>query len=320
MKVKDFQKKKLKVGKIKPKASNVTDTSFVSKTLSIRNQHLENDATDLNKKISLLKHHNLSVRKETLQSFQKMIPQIIKSRIMTPLLVQSIPLICDDSKSTRSGLIDLIDEIGKNDVQVLKLHCKMFVLYINMAMTHIVPSIQNDSTKFLGCLLKYCGEDICRQSFVKLLSGTLNILGWGKKGKNQSASTAQTAKRDSKQIARHLDTLHQLIQIGCFEEPKDDKSTVSRTPNQFLIPDFPQPYENLKLFTRALKNKTSGENSSSISSLTDSIAAQDIGTRQCILKEEYLDDIKKHLDAFIREGGESGKSSNTLKNLFDIIF
>lgn len=165
----DFLKRKLKVGKTKPKASNLTDTSFVSRTISIKNQHLEHDH-DLSKKLSLLKHHNVTVRKETLQNFQKAIPKIIHSKLMSPLLTQCIPLICDDSRVVREQLVELIKEIGKWDAQVLRLHCKVFVLYINMATTHIVPQIQNDSTKFLLCLLEICQDELIRQAWVKLAS------------------------------------------------------------------------------------------------------------------------------------------------------
>lgn len=324
LKVKDFQKKKLKVGKEKQKASNVTDTSFVSKTISIRNQHLGHD-NDLLKRLPLLKHHNLTVRKETLLAFHKMIPVIINTRIMTPLLAQSIPLICDDSRQIRYALIDLINEIGLYDVQVLKLHCKVFLLYINMAMTHIVSSIQTDSTRFLVCLLKHCGEEICRQSFVKLLSGILSILGWGQLGKNQAAGAAQNSKRDSKQTMIHLNTLYELIKNGCTEPVAENVvdntgHALQANPNQHLIPDNPQPYVNLKLFARELNSKENGTSSSSITSAATAISTQDVGARQRILKDQFLPGIERQLDSFIKDGGECGKSSNNLKQLLEEIF
>lgn len=324
LKLKDFQKKKLKVGKEKPKASNVTDTSFVSKTISIRNQHLGHD-NDLLKRLPLLKHHNITVRKETLQAFHKMIPVIISTRIMTPLLAQSIPLICDDSRQIRNALIELINEIGLYDVQVLRLHCKVFLLYINMAMTHIISSIQTDSTKFLVCLLKHCGEEICRQSFVKLLAGILSILGWGQLGKNQGAGAVQNTKRDSKQTMVHLNTLYELIKHGCTEPVKENAGdntsfSLQESPNQHLIPDYPQPYENLKLFARQLNSKENSSSSSSITSATTAISTQDVGARQRILKEQFLPGIEKQLDSFIKDGGECGKSSNNLKQLLEEIF
>lgn len=318
LKVKDFQKKKLKVGKAKPKASNITDTSFVSKTISIRSQHLVHD-DDLSKRLPLLKHHNSTVRKETLQTFHKMIPKIINSSLMTPLLNQSIPLICDDSRQIRTCLMELIEEIGQHDPQVLKLHCKVFILYLNMAMTHIMSSIQTDSTKFLKVLLKFCGPEVCSQSFTKILLGLFSILGWAR-SKNQSV--VHNSKRDSKQTATHLEALTELIKHGCTEEvvnhdSKSGAGTSNIQPNQYLIPECPQPYEHLKLFTRQLQNKQEQSNADSAIS---GFSAMDIKARQAIVKEQFLEDMRKHCDSLVKDGGEPGKWANTLNQLLETIF
>ncbi|QLL33347.1 hypothetical protein HG536_0E02580 [Torulaspora globosa] len=321
LKVKDFQKKKLKVGKAKPKPSNVTDTSFVSKTISIRSQHLAHD-DDLSKRLPLLKHHNSTVRRETLQTFHKMIPKIINTRLMTPLLNQSIPLICDDSRQIRTSLMELIEEIGVRDSQVLKLHCKVFILYLNMAMTHIMPSIQTDSTKFLKVLLRFCGPEVCSQSFTKMLLGSFSILGWSRSTKNQSANVVHDSKRDSRQIAAHLEALSELIKHGCTEEAVDqdleggaEMSNIQ--PNQYLIPECPQPYEHLKLFTRQLQNKQEQSNADSAIS---GFSSQDVRARQTIVKEQFLEDMRKHCDSLIKDGGEPGKWANTLNQLLEATF
>ncbi|EJS43447.1 ipi1p [Saccharomyces arboricola H-6] len=322
----DFLRKKLKVGKPKERASNATDTSFVSKTISIRNQHLDHDPHDLTKRLTLLKHHNINVRKETLITFQKSIPSIINSRLMTPLLTQSIPLICDESKQVRQGLVDLIDEIGSHDAQILKLHCNIFVLYISMAMTHIVSQIQADSTKFLFHLLKYCSDEVVRKSWVKLLNGIFGVLGWGQIGKNDSASVVQTKKRNAKYVAVHLNALYTLVEYGCQDERArgvDNNTTESLVEssefrNPYLIPDYPQPFEHLKIFTRELKVKdatTKGTNATLLS-----LTTQDIETRRASFSEQYLPIVRKQVEIIIKEGGECGKSANNLKKLLAKVF
>ncbi|CCD24109.1 Ipi1p NDAI_0C04490 [Naumovozyma dairenensis CBS 421] len=320
----DFLKQKLKVGKTKPKASNLTDTSFVSRTISIRNQHLEHD-NDLSKKLTLLKHHNSTVRKETLGLFQKSLPKIINSKLISPLVTQSIPLICDDSRDVREGLISLIKEIGKLEPQVLRLHCKVFVLYINMAMTHIITQIQNDSTKFLQCLLEDCQEEIIRQAWVKMMNGLFCVLGWGAIGNNISAGVAQSKKRNAPTLKIHLDTLYELIKSGCLEIEDnteeeaqlegDDRNSHHITRNQHLIPDYPQPYDYLKLFARELKNKDATD------SLLQSgnLAAQDVDTRQRIFEEQYLKTLEKELDLLVKDGGVCGRSANNIKQLLTTI-
>lgn len=301
----DFQKKKLKVGKPKAKPSNATDTSFVSRTISVRNQHLGEHDEDLSKRLSLLKHHNSTVRRETLQTFQKMIQSIIHTKMMTPLLTQCIPLMCDESRQVRSALVDLFHEVGQYNDQVLKLLCKMLVLYLNMAMTHITSAIQYDSSKFLSCLLKYCGDEICRQAFVKLFTGLFSLLGWNNI-KSQSAR-----KLNAKQAAAHMDTLNELIRQGCQEPVQADTDVDLRiSTNQYLIPDYPQPYEYLKLFTRQLQTKDSP------STMVD-LSTQDVGARQRALKEQDLPNIHRQLDIYIKEGGDVGKSANSLKKLLE---
>ncbi|GCE97803.1 rRNA processing protein [Zygosaccharomyces mellis] len=304
-KTQDFQKKKLKVGKPKAKASNVTDTSFVSRTISVRNQHLGEHDEDFSKRLSLLKHHNSTVRKETLQTFQKMIQTIIHTRMMTPLLTQCIPLMCDESRQVRSALMDLFDEVGQYNDQVLKLLCKMLVLYVNMAMTHITSAIQYDSAKFLSCLLRYCGDEICRQAFAKLLMGLFSLLGWSK-NKSQNAR-----KLNANQAVAHMDTLYELIRHGCQESLQADADTeLQASTNQYLIPEYPQPYEYLKLFTRQLQTRDSPF------AVVD-LSTQDAGARQRVLKEQDLTNIHRQLDIYIKEGGNAGKSANSLKKLLE---
>ncbi|CCF58081.1 hypothetical protein KAFR_0D04330 [Kazachstania africana CBS 2517] len=319
----DFLKKKLKVGKTAPKASNITDTSFVARTISIRNQHLEHD-NDLMKRLSLLKHHNATVRRETLQIYQKAIPRIINTRIMAPLLYHAIPLIVDQDKDVRDGLLLLIEEIGNIDPKILVLQCNVFILYFNMAMTHIVPRIQAASTRFLICLMKYCSDEIVRQAWLKLLGSVLSVLGWGTMGSNQSAGAVQRKKRDSKNTKVHLDALFQLIEKGCKDpheiiDEDDANKKEDRTTNPHLIPDMPQPYGYLKLFTRQLKTADNSSSANGVSSQT-SLANQDLDTRQHVFKTEYLDKIQKQLAQLIKEGGECGKSANSINKLLEELF
>lgn len=353
LKKQDFLKKKLKVGKKTAKPSNVTDTSFVAKTISIKNQHLDDKYhNDLSKRFPLLRHHNSTVRKETLNIFIKAIPQIIKTRLMAPLLTQSIPLICDDSKDVRDALLELLVTIGDLDPHVLILHCNVFVLYINMSMTHIIPRIQADSSRFLMCLLKYCGDEIVRKAWLKLMQGLLTLLGWNTKvGANQGSGVLQTRKRDLKFTKVHLETLFKLIELGCTDQSKikDSESSFSSDSenvmvrNKFLVPDFPQPYEHLKLFERQLKqnknitfeltnkngsavNKsgttsssgvitTNNNNNMMMNMTTNSLANQDLESRQSIFQSNFQETITKQCHLLIKEGGECGKTANNLQNL-----
>lgn len=362
LKKQDFLKKKLKVGKKAPKPSNITDTSFVAKTISVKNQHLDdNHHNDLSKRFPLLKHHNATVRKETLNIFIKALPQIIKTGLMTPLLTNAIPLICDDSKDVRDALIELLEAIGALDPHVLILHCNVLILYINMSMTHIIPRIQTDSSRFLMCLLKCCGDEIVRKAWLKLMQGLLNLLGWNTKiGVNQASGVLQTRKRDLKFTRTHLETLFKLIELGCTDqshiqdngEPSSASSNGSNMieRNKYLIPDFPQPFEHLKLFERQLKqsknitfernnggsamngtgmamtttttknnNSNNKPNNNMYTMTANSLANQDLESRQSIFQSNFQETISKQCQLLIKEGGECGKAANNLQRLISQI-
>ncbi|KAL3232744.1 Pre-rRNA-processing protein IPI1 [Nakaseomyces bracarensis] len=319
----DFLKKKLKVGKPTGKPSNATDTSFATRTLAVKNALAGHSGDDLRKRLALLKHHNDKVRKETLAIYIKAIPKIINTQLMTPLLSQATQLICDESKDVREQLIEFFDEVGKHDEQVLKLHSRVFVLYVNMGMTHIVPRIQADSTKFLGCLLKYCGEELCNQAWNKLLTGIFRVLAWETqthKNSNQAAGAMQTRKRDSKFQVAHLNTLHQLLNYGCKEPTEINEQGLEEEPiksedAQYLMPQHPQAFGHLKLFDKQLRT-----NSDDRTTTTASLDGQDVSSRIHIIESEYLPTMKKQLDILIKEGGECGKSANNLTKIISEIF
>ncbi|KAH7600029.1 Rix1 complex component involved in 60S ribosome maturation [Nakaseomyces glabratus] len=324
-KKKDFLKKKLKVGKPTGKPSNSTDTSFTARTLSVRSQLVNNAGDDLRKRLPLLKHHNDKVRKETLGIYIKAIPKIISTQLMTPLISQTSQLICDDSKDVREQLLELFDEVGKHDEQVLKLHCRSLVLYINMGMTHILPRVQADSTKFLGCLLKYCGQEFCDQAWNKLMAGIFRVLSWEtqhSKNSNQAAGAMQTSKRDNKFQAAHLSTLYALLECGCKEPTVEttDEDTTSNIQKfeevQYMTPSFPQAYGYLKLFDKQLKSSSSNKDNSSVSSSD----ALDVESRIRNVENVYLPTMKKQIEQIIQEGGEAGKNANNIKKLISEIF
>lgn len=323
-KKKDFLKKKLKVGKASAKPSNLTDTSFVAKSINVKNQHLgDNEHNSLFKRLALLKHHNDTVRKETLQLYIKNMPEIINTNLMTPLLKQCVPMICDDDKFTRDALLEFLDCVGGLNPQILQLHCNFFILYITMSMTHIIPRIKADSTKYLICVLKYCSDEIVRNSWIKLMNGVLNVLGWGELGANTSSGVLQTKKRDALNIKIHLDALYQLIKYGCFSKAQldangkdgsDDGKNVAPHMNiqdKYLSPEMPQPYLHLRLFAKSIKKST---NDSDIQD-TNSLANQDMETRQRVFVEKFKATILKETALLIQDGGECGKSANTLKQL-----
>lgn len=111
-----------------------------------------------------------------------------------------------------------------------------------------------------------------------------------------------------------MDVLCELIKQGCVEPSRVEIGlTCSTIANPHLIPAYPQPYEHLKLFTRQLQNKEG-------SSTPLDLSTQDFGARQRVLKDQNLPNMHKQLDLYIKEGGDSGKSANNLKQLLDQLY
>ncbi|SCU91741.1 LADA_0F11738g1_1 [Lachancea dasiensis] len=345
LKQQDFQKKKLKVGKPKQAASNATDTSFTARMISLPNQPkiktpgLSNNTSDngsqrmeadILKRLSLCKHHSATTRKETLVYFKQAVPKIINTKCITPMLNSCLPLICDDDAQVRNALLELFDEIGQHDQNVLRLHSRALVLFINSGMTHIVPAVQRDSGKFLKCAVRYCGDELVRNSWVKMLKGLFGVLGWavdvsrtnnsvsmGVKSASVVSMNSAKAKRAQKV---NLETLLDFVQCGCIEPTPDATLESQQAPSAFdkyIIPNVPQPFQHLKLFVKELKNEKAGKGSK-LDELAN-VSLQDYPARREVLVEHFLEPMLQNTSSLIADGGDSGKVANSLQDTLHTI-
>ncbi|SCU83669.1 LAMI_0C04104g1_1 [Lachancea mirantina] len=359
LKQQDFQKKKLKVGKAKQGPSNLTDTSFVAKTILLPNQTKLSSAErssgtrksgqqeleqSVIKRLSLCKHHSAITRKETLVHFKQQVPKIAHSGCMTQIMHACYPMMCDDDRQVREALLEMIDEVGQYNCDVLRLNCRAFVLFLSSAMTHILSPVQRDCGKFLACGLKYFADELTRNSWIKLLRGMFGVLGWPlkaesperngngnngnrqpKKSVSMAISSASVVNMNSARAkharAINIDALHLLIKCGCLElvmrdDPQPDEHSAAAH-NKYLIPECPQPYEHLKIFAREIQDLD--DINQSASSLQDlvSVSFQDASSRRKVVLHYFYDDIMSQVATLIADGGESGKSANSLKLLMD---
>lgn len=336
VKQQDFQKKKLKVGKPKQQASNVTDTSFQVRKISLPQQtRISSGSGDLNdeivKRVSLLRHHSEVTRKETLIYYQSMISRIIHMKCMRNVMNGAIPMICDSSKSVREELLKLLDIIGEHDSNVLKLQIRPLTLFINNAMTHIIAPIQRDSGKFCQIIMKHCGDELVRHSWVKILKGFFQVLGWsvtnssdnGKKTLSLgiNSSNVVSINKNKKYKNENLQSLLQFIKLGCLPQQSDTDSaslqnSLSPIYSPYLIPEFPQPFAYLKLFTREFTKTDSTQ--FSMQEL-DALSCEDQDTRKAIFEQHFQRSIQLQLPALIKEGGDCGRTAHTLGNLLSTI-
>lgn len=341
LKQQDFRKAKLKVGKAKQLPSNVTNTSFVARTITLPNQGKigargntpRNIESDVLKRLSLCKHHSAVTRKETLIYFKQIIPRVIGTKTITPMLNSIVPLMCDEDSNVRDMLVELIDEIGSHDSNVLRLHCRALTLFISSGMTHITTAVQRDSGKFLRVVTKHCGDELVRGSWVKMLKGMFGVLGWSleenkKKSISMSINSSSVVSINSNKTKKYrsmnLETLVEFIKCGCIEEKIDENEQEETMFSRYLVPEYPQPYAYLKLFTKEFKNNKSNDSANKTTATfkldeLNNISCEDFVTRRKILVENFYDKIVPQLQATIKDGGDCGRSANTLQVLLEEI-
>lgn len=318
------QKAKLKVGKTKAKPTNYTDTSFVAKSISLPTQSLsrnEDADVDLIKRLSLLKHHASQTRKETLIFIEQHLPE--NPALYKQIITAIVPLIIDQSLSVRTALVSLLTEIGKRHPNLIELHTRSIILFVHSAMTHITPAIRSDSVRFLNLLIAYGPNALIKSSWVKTLKSFFILLNWTLNSSKQSVSLAITSSVTSnistKAKQQALDSLVRFLKIGVFQEPSTESTTQLRTVHpltkHYLLPAAPQPFASLKLFTRELT--TTNRNSSDETIDLNKVSCEDYETRIQVFCEHFSQPAQKNLVNLIKEGGELGKSANTLQNLLE---
>lgn len=341
-KKKDFVKKKLKVGKTAAKPDNHTDTSFVSKTISLPNQTLNKktvnggtehkEEVDLTHHLSLTRHHSSQTRKEVLNYIEQHLPS--NPSLYKQILTSVTPLVLDESQSVRKCLVSLLTACAKNQSGLLDLHIKSLILFIHSAMTHIKPDVRNSSSSFLSVLVSNAPNSLARSYFIKTMKSYFALMSWAltddKKSLSMAISTSSSIGGSTKNARiGHLKILRDFLKICIF--PHKDENINELDPNQicqthplsykYLVPDTTQPYTSLKLFVHEMAqlkstgddekdSRGSGDGSFTINDL-NTISAEDLDTRRKVMHDVFLKPLMKNLNNMIKEGGEVGRESNS---------
>lgn len=334
-KQKDFNKKKLKVGKTAAKADNHTDTSFKAKTISLPNQGLNKSTSsndnvqkkeelDLNHHLALTKHHSATTRKEVLIYLEQHLPS--NPSLYKQILNSITPMIHDSSLNVQTALISLFNECGEKQHGLLSLHVRSVVLFILSAMTHIQPVIRNGATKFLQVLITYASTALIKSYFIKIMKSYFHLLNWTLSNDKKSMSLAITtgsAIGGTTKKARigHLHVLHAFLKAALFEDEtvesnfNIDTITIHPLTYKYLIPDVPQPFTSLKLFTTELPTIQRSQNSNYSLQDLDTLSADDLQTRRKVMQDVFMKPVLNNLNSLIKEGGEVGKEAHSILSL-----
>ncbi|EPY49827.1 rRNA processing protein Ipi1 [Schizosaccharomyces cryophilus OY26] len=250
----DFNKQKLKVGKSKQLPNNFTDTSFRSKTLvlptqaTIEKEEFTHDAKDraqFSHLIGMLKHHNASQRQESLDKLSHYVlshPGLLT--MSTSLLAKvTAPLILDESAQVRESLYQFFVKVMFTiDPNLLEPNVGIMFLYTHSGMTHITPSIRNDSTRYLSLILKACRNNlnpsVISLHWKKTLECFSSLLGWS----SDTASVKRTSvfsKKSTSNLIRHISVCSEFLHLGL------DPNRQSKTARSAIHLDYPYMEHNI---------------------------------------------------------------------------
>ncbi|CAN6627942.1 pre-rRNA-processing protein Ipi1p [Trichomonascus vanleenenianus] len=317
---KDFQKTKLKVGKAKPLASNITNTSFVAKSIYLPQQSVavsSTDEKDFAKHLALCKHHSATTRKEALVHIQTNM-NAYHERNMKAVLNAIAPLVRDESQSVRDTLLEVLKSFSPESIIP---HASILTLHVHSAMTYLQPEIRAQSTQFLDYLVNTVPEQISRQAFVKTLACFFPLLGWPLERAQDSnkpildrsitlAASSATAglsygSKASSVKAMHLKSLHKLLEAA-LTQPEDGSgepqgSIFHPETSKYLIPKGPSPFLSLELFV------TEGNTS----------VTEGLEDRREAFQAQFRDSMLRGVNDAMKESGEVAGYARKIHDLIN---
>lgn len=334
-KKKDFQKRKLRVGKTSARPDNYTDTSFSAKSISLPNQTIAKHKTgsgqlkdpngdvDLSHYLQLAKHHLASTRKEVLAFIEAHLPS--NSASYKQILTQTLSLLTDECGSVRRAFVSLLSACADRQPGFLQLHMRSIILFIHSAMSHIRSEVRASSTQALNVLVTKAANALVTGFLVKTLRSFFSLLSWTLTDDTKAVSlavntTASLGGVSKKTRAYHIAVLTRLLDAALFADNSDSASmdwtkcsAIHPQTRQFMLPLNPQEFAQLKLFVNELPNQeTSGAVLSDIYSLADinAVSTEDIETRRKIVKDVFLKPLRRNISVAARDGGEVGLEAN----------
>ncbi|KAH3671974.1 hypothetical protein OGAPHI_000160 [Ogataea philodendri] len=358
-KQKDFAKKKLKVGKTTV-SQNSTSTSFKSKNIHVTSQFtgIDSDIKEINKLLSLLKHHSSNSKHEVLNQLVREIDKQdnLNSFPTDELIVRLKPLILDQSKSVRTATLTLFERLVDRKPDLIILHQSSIILFLLSAMSHISLSIRNDSTKFLNLFLNTGISDLSvalvRRNWPKLLRGLTQLLGWKTAvlerdpqsvslrvtNNSSSISEGKSAQIRKERKINQLKTLISLITLGVVDSNKSKSSEQDSNAIQvhplttiYMIPSVADPFNNIRLYgpsqqtsmgsaLHSAKNhhQNSQARGSQTLELDDSCSDDQESCRQFFV-DYYLEGIQEGAEDTLKEEDAGFDLKNVTNELIQII-
>lgn len=319
-KKKDFVKPKLKVGKAAHNPANHTSTEFKAKRINITSstKHLINHGdptTEYLKKLSILRKvtANLNSRKEILAEFLDILkrdPFQETNKLPLDDLIKVIKaLLFDQSKKIRHDARAILEELIRNHNNLIILNHDSIMLYVFSAMTHLKPTIRQDSILAINLIING-GEKLknltISNHWIRIWKNILVLMNWKKE--NKSYTDSNDFKDFNGMRFDQLSFISSLLKDGCFpreeydgegnsKKNREDTIQIHDLLNTYMIkPNMSMLYRNLKLFGNisvSSKNPKADE-------LADATLCEDVDDRVKSFYEGFYNSVSKGISDFTK--------------------
>lgn len=305
----DFQKPKLKVGKTRPKATNATDTSFRSKGIVLKNQHLATNARTLDDQVELHIAH-LSSRSETQrkEALAALINASTRAKIPAQLILEkALPLITDGSPAVREQLLKLLQTLPANQCRGYE---GRVVLYLQTGLTHIASGVCRSALDLCKWASETFGATLtsCPGGWFKVLKCFLLLLGWQPASNGREANkewsgggtAIEKLTKEAKLMVKVLETFASFLVLGLSSPEPEPDANQAAFPGfrPHLIPTHPKPFARLGLFEAP-------------TDIEDQLY-DDVDARKAVFTAQFQRTVTKGIQTAKQQGGELGRAAGLL--------
>ncbi|ETN40358.1 uncharacterized protein HMPREF1541_04635 [Cyphellophora europaea CBS 101466] len=313
-KKKDFQKTKLKVGKVKPKADNHTETSFRAKAI-VLNQQLNIDAPStiqqFHHHVSLLSSKSDSQRRESLAFLTTYFSSLSHGTNLPltigALLDKACPLILDANNGVRSQLLKCLQALPGNDIQD---QVPRLLPHVRAGMTHLSRDIRLSAIDFLSWIIATAPNELvtCSGGWFSTLECFTTMLAW-RSTETGKWGAMKPALGDSKSMAKVITVLTEFLEAGLLDPvPKIAINVMAQSfpywdIEHHRLPTKSDPYAYLNLFGSVQDEKTQ--------------MLEDREDRLRVYTEHFCPQIEAGVTAGRQEGGEIGRATGVLAKVLD---
>lgn len=310
LKQQDFAKKKLKVGKTQYQ-ENLTRTEFKAKRIVISGSTKSLVANssikaEYMKKFSILKNTtgNLTSRKEIAAELLEKLDKHLDEVPVDELLKVIRLLFIDQSKKIRQDGYDMLAKLVSTRLNLVILNHDSIMLFLFSAMTHLKPTIRQDSVRILLLLLNAGGrlQDLTLNNYwVRIWKNVMILMNWKKENKSY---VDQNEFKDFNGLRlEQLNMILAILRLGCLrreEALKDDASTAeqihSLTNTYMLRPNIGMIYRNLKLFGTLALNEAEQKDSE----FDDAMICEDLSDRVRVFVAGFGDLVENGLKDYLK--------------------